>query len=227
MQLRPFFTYFGGKYRAAPRYDAPRHNTIIEPFAGSAGYSVRNHEKQVILYDVDPIIYGVWDYLIHAKPSEILALPSEVEHVNDIPGPQEARWLVGFWLNKGRERPRLTPSKWMRLKIHPHSFWGDTIKERIASQVEHIRHWQVFNKSYEDAINQEATWFVDPPYVKAGKCYRFNKVDYTHLAYWCRDRQGQTIVCEQFGAAWLPFESIGLVRSNYKTIHSHEVAWTK
>lgn len=227
MQLRPFFTYFGGKYRAAPRYDSPKHDTIIEPFAGSAGYSVRNHERQVILYDIDPIIHGVWDYLIHVKPSEIMALPSEVEHVNDVQGPQEARWLVGFWLNKGCERPMLTPSKWVRLKIRPHSSWGDTIKERIASQVEHIRHWQVFNKSYEESTNQIATWFVDPPYVEAGKRYRFSKVDYTHLAYWCRDRQGQTIVCEQFGAAWLPFESIGLVKSNQKNIHSHEVAWTK
>jgi site-specific DNA-adenine methylase len=34
--LRPFFTFYGGKWRAAPFYDAPTHGHIVEPFAGSA-----------------------------------------------------------------------------------------------------------------------------------------------------------------------------------------------
>ena len=28
--LLPFFTYFGGKYRAAPRYPEPAHDLIVE-----------------------------------------------------------------------------------------------------------------------------------------------------------------------------------------------------
>jgi site-specific DNA-adenine methylase len=51
MSLRPFFTYTGGKYRLAPRYPEPRHNLIIEPFAGSAGYSLRHPEREVLLID--------------------------------------------------------------------------------------------------------------------------------------------------------------------------------
>jgi len=34
--LRPFWCYFGGKWRAAPHYPAPMHPTIVEPFAGAA-----------------------------------------------------------------------------------------------------------------------------------------------------------------------------------------------
>ena len=36
-KLKPFFTYYGGKYRAAPKYPEPVHGSIVEPFAGSAG----------------------------------------------------------------------------------------------------------------------------------------------------------------------------------------------
>jgi len=39
--LRPFWRYYGGKWRAAPSYPSPRCETIIEPFAGAAGYSLR------------------------------------------------------------------------------------------------------------------------------------------------------------------------------------------
>ena len=69
--MKPFFTYYGGKYRAAPKYPAPRHETIVEPFAGSAGYSVRHFARDVRLYDVDPIIVGVWSYLTRTPADEI------------------------------------------------------------------------------------------------------------------------------------------------------------
>ena len=31
--MKPFFTYFGGKYRVAPKYPSPLHETLIEPIA--------------------------------------------------------------------------------------------------------------------------------------------------------------------------------------------------
>ena len=40
-RLRPFFCYYGGKWRAAPKYPPPEHDTIVEPFAGAAGYATR------------------------------------------------------------------------------------------------------------------------------------------------------------------------------------------
>lgn len=66
-ELKPFFTYFGGKYRLAPKYPKPMYNTIVEPFAGSAGYSLRYPEREVILNDLDPVISGIWEYLINVK----------------------------------------------------------------------------------------------------------------------------------------------------------------
>ena len=70
--------------------------------------------------------------------------------------------------------------------------------------------------SYSDLPNEEAHWFVDPPYNnKAGASYEFNcdGIDYKHLAEWCLERNGSVDVCEQFGADWLPFEVLKLHKS--------------
>lgn len=223
--LRPFFSYYGGKWRAAPRYPAPEYSTIVEPFAGSAGYSLRYPDRQIHLIDKDPVVAGVWDYLIHVRPGEILRLPIGFDHVDEVPGPDEARHLVGFWLNKGMTSPCLTPSKWMRTDTRGGAtYWGEEVRFRIASQLRHIRHWTVTCGSYADAPDIEATTFVDPPYsTRAGSRYRHSEVDYRHLRTWCADRRGQVIVCEQEGSTWMPFEPMGGLKSTRGS--SSEVVW--
>ena len=54
----------------------------------------------------------------------------------------------------------------------------------------------------------DVTWFVDPPYEEGGKHYRFGSIDYKHLAYWVKEREGQVIVCEREDAEWLPFKPL-------------------
>lgn len=219
--MRPFFGYYGGKWRASQHYPTPTHRTIVEPFAGSAGYSIRHHDRDVILCDADPIIRGVWRYLLSVTPADILSIPDIPQGgtVDDLPVSQEARWLVGFWLNRGVSSPRPRPSKWMREGLRPGSFWGDRVRQTIASQVESIRHWRVVDGGYEDLPDiGPATWFVDPPYETAGRHYRYGStgIDYASLAAWCRRRSGQVIVCENDGASWLPFKPWRVVRANRK-----------
>lgn len=156
--LRPFFSFYGGKYRAAPRYPAPAHRLLIEPFAGSAGYAVRHWTKLVVLYDADPILAGVWDYLIRVPAAEVLRLPLDVPDVRLLPSwvPQEARWLIGFWLNAAAATPHLTPSAWARSGPRANGdrfcvHWGRRARERIASQVDRVRHWRIRNTSFEYA----------------------------------------------------------------------------
>lgn len=232
MSLRPFFTYYGGKWRIAPRYPAPAFDRIVEPFAGSAGYSLRHPEHSVVLYDLNEHVAGTWDYLINVSPDEIRALPllsDDWNDVNELDLHQEARWLIGWWLNKGTARPSRTPSKWVRTATSAgENYWGAGVRERIASQVEYIRHWQIFHASYETAPNEAATWYVDPPYQKAGKAYPNRDVDFPALAQWCRTREGQVLVCENDGADWLPFKPLvkakataGARRSGY----SKESLW--
>jgi len=231
MELRPFFSFFGSKWRVATKYPQPQHDLIIEPFAGGATFSLRYAERLIRLYDLDPVIVGVWDYLIHASAHEILALPADVAHVDDLKVCQEARWLVGFWLNKGTTQPSKSPSRWMRDYQYrqPGTYWGPTIRERIASQVSHIRHWTIKQASYDSIPSVAATWFVDPPYQEAGRHFKFHNIDYPLLGEWCRCRSGQVIVCENQGATWLPFRPFRTIkglegkRGGKKSV---EVIWT-
>lgn len=207
MTLLPFFCLYGGKWRAAPHYPAPHHRRIIEPFAGGAGYSTRHHKRDIVLVEADPVIAGLWRWLISAPASEVLALPADVPDtvaaLGLAPGPSA---LIGFWLNKGTASPRQRPSAWMRQGLRPRSFWGPDIRERVAGQVGAIRHWKVLEGDFTDAPDDEATWFVDPPYAnKAGACYRKRFARHMVLGAWCQARRGQVIACENVGATWLPF----------------------
>ena len=229
--MRPFFGFYGGKWRDAPKhYPAPTHDLIVEPFAGSAGYSVRYADRKVILGEKDPVLYGVWDYLIHVSAREVLAIPDlePGQTVADLPISQEARWLVGLWLNRGASRPRTGPSAWMRDGIRPGSFWGERVRSTIARQVERIRHWRIHNCSYEDLpFSGEATWFIDPPYQKQGRHYRHGAegIDFPALGAWCEQRSGQVIVCENQGADWLPFTPLADVKTTRASSRSVEVVW--
>lgn len=230
-ELRPFFSFYGGKWRVAPHYPKPAHSFITEPFAGSAGFSLRYYQRSVLLNDLDPALFGIWDYLIRVKPDEVLRLPVDIEHIDLLNIAQEAKWLIGFWLNKGASTPCKTPSKWMRSGIPtPNNYWGEYIRNRIASQVDYIKHWRVSNVSYERLPSVEATWFIDPPYIKAGKGYKFKYIDYDLLSDWCKTRTGQVIVCEQEGADWLPFKTFRDIKANEGSRGgkiSKEVVWYK
>ena len=218
---RTFFSYYGGKFRDAKKnYPAPVHDTIVEPFAGAAGYSCRYPNRNVILCEKNPIIAGLWQYLVKVSALEILSLPDLLpgEIVDDLHVPQEAKWLVGFWLNRAADRPCRSPSKWMREGLFPNCFWGASVREHIAKQVPLIRHWRVYNVGFEDVPTPtlRATWFVDPPYrSKAGEHYPHGSkhVDYVALASWCRSLKGQVIVCENDGADWLPFRHLARAES--------------
>lgn len=231
--LKPFFTYYGGKFRSTPKFPKPKHSTIIEPFAGSAGYSVRYPDRNVKLFDLDTKICELWEYLINVSQSEILALPLVFDNVSTLNISTGAKHLIGFWCNKGAAQPCNKPSKWMRGGTHINSFWGEAIRCRIAKQLEYIRHWEIHNCSYIDIPNIEATWFVDPPYRSQGKHYKHGSkhIDYECLAEFSKDRLGQVIVCEQFGEDWLDFNNTIDIK-NTPGVHkdekvSKEVFWYK
>jgi site-specific DNA-adenine methylase len=218
VDLKPFFRYYGGKWRVAPKYPSPSMPSVVEPFAGAAGYATRHHALRVRLYDTSPYVVGTWDYLIRTPSAEIRRLPlydgswSTVDELTHLP--QEARWVIGWWLNTGTTSPHKSPSKWMRDTPVWTAWWGPQIRERLARQADEIRHWRVWQRSWTDVpTGRAATWFVDPPYDNfAGARYPFSDVDYRELAQWCRRLRGQVIVCENDGATWLPFKPLTVAR---------------
>jgi len=231
--LRPFWRYYGGKWRAAPRYPKPRFSTIIEPFAGAAGYSLRYYDHNVILVEKYPVIAEMWRYLIGVSPEEIKRIPA-VEHVDELPSwvPQGGRYLVGFCMNAATTRPCKSLSsgrKQLREMGRKFEGWGDGMKARVSSQVPLIRHWKIIEGNYTDAPElEEATWFVDPPYNnQAGSYYVHHSLDFPALGDWCRSRPGQVIACENEGADWLPFKPFAVLKAGVNGKGSHEVIWEK
>jgi hypothetical protein len=219
--LRPFFSYFGSKWTLAPKYPAPEHDTIVEPFAGSAGYATRYPERNVILVERAPELAALWRWLIGVSVDEVMSLPIDPTQINDNVAP-EAKALIGFWCARGRTRPaRTTNSSWLQSGRWPSSFWGEYARARIASQVPLIRHWRIIEGDYSAAPDVEATWFIDPPYVGA-RHYLARVENYATLAAFCQSRRGLTIVCEQGGADWLPFRRFrkakSIARGSYREV---------
>jgi len=232
--LHPFFSYFGSKYRLAKHYPVPEYDEIIEPFAGSAGYALLYPDKQVTLYEVSEPIVKLWKWLTTVSEDEVLALPTNEKDGpprfhKDHPAESEvssepALILMGLWLTESQTIHSRYP-----LSLSRGGNWTRRKKEMIASQLKHIRHWKVEHKSFEEIPNRRATWFVDPPYEKAGHRYRHWKIDYSSLGKWCRERDGQVIVCEQEPARWLPFKHFVVPRKVHNASNKEykELIWHK
>lgn len=186
-----------------------------------------------MLIDKYPVVCEMRRYLIAASPAEIRRVP-EVDHVDALPSwvPEGARSLVGFWLNAATVSPcKQLSSGRRRMAATGRKFegWTPAVRERIAYQVDFIRHWLVYEGdalALADALDFEATWFVDPPYNnKAGSHYVHSSVDYAALGEGCKSRAGQVIACENEGADWLPFRPFGESKRAFHEA-AREVIWT-
>ncbi len=228
--MKRMLSYMGGKLRLSSKMLPPQRDLIIEPFAGGAGYSLCHAPQKVLLIEINPLVASVWKYLISVKSKEILALPIHFDSVDDLQICQEAKWLIGFWLGCVLTSPCRSRSTWGRECIVsvPGGVWSERLRDRIAIQVEQIRHWEILEGSYLDAPDVEAHWVVDPPYIVAGHKYPYSDIDYKELAEWCRARKGYTVVHEAEGADWLPFKEFHTVQAanGYRRKgYSVEVIW--
>jgi len=214
------FSYYGSKSKIVDYYPPPKHKRIIEPFAGSARYSLKYWQNDVIIVDKYEVVYNVWKYLQQATKNDILGLPKmkQGDNVNGFDISQVEKDFIGFLICRGMESPRKNVS----------SFVGDISDKlsEIADNVYRIKHWNIIKGSYEDLKNEEATWFIDPPYEFGGEHYveSTKNIDFVKLAEWCKSRNGQVIVCENTKATWLPFKPMKEMQgSQHKTV---EAIWS-
>jgi hypothetical protein len=212
------WSYYGRKSKIVQHYPKPVHQTIVEPFAGTAVYSLYhdNWKRQIILVEKDILIIRLWRYLQQAQPKDILALP-DVQLGTDIRQftqlCDEERWLMGFCNSRGTASPRHIVSKWGRIRC----LWED-VKPRIASNLYKIRHWEIIAGSYEICPDWTATWFIDPPYTYGGHAYKCSNkdIDYTRLSEWCINRTGQVMVCENDKATWMDFKPLVTMHGSHR-----------
>jgi len=195
------FSYYGSKSKIVDYYPPPKHKNIIEPFAGSARYSLKYWQNDITIVDKYEKIIRIWKWLQKATEKDILNLPEPKykESIDDFNISDDEKLLMGFMVAGAIASPQKIVQKFSNIS-------GD--KKRIAKQLFKIKHWTIINGSYEELENTESTWFIDPPYQFGGEHYREStkNIDFIKLAEWCKSRNGQVIVCENTKADWLPFK---------------------
>jgi site-specific DNA-adenine methylase len=226
------FSYYGSKSKIVDYYPPPKHKKIIEPFAGSARYSLKYWQNDVLLVDKYEVIYNVWKYIQTASKKDILSLPSPdygdtlVNYdLSDI-----ERNFLGFLTGQGFSKPQNSVTKFATLHERGDGRISTKLKY-IANNKFKIKHWDIKLGSYDEIENKEATWFIDPPYQFGGEHYVENtkNIDFAKLAKWCKTRNGQVIVCENSKADWLPFKEMTKRCDNLSNAHKKrtvEVIWS-
>lgn len=214
-------------------YPPPLFPVVVEPFAGSAAYSMYHLDSldRVLLFEKDERVCETWWRLLAMTPEEVLAypVPKAGETTSDFLAMTTATSSAIARCNSMTVTPRI--QQVMPIMLGQIS----RLVERAAKKVE------VVCADYAAAANIEATWFVDPPYQQLpgtrttktvyprGMGYRSGcdseSIDYERLAEWCLARRGQRIVCEQAGAAWLPFQHLAGSRDALGAMRA-EVVWT-
>lgn len=194
------FYYYGRKKQLSRHYPKPQYDTIIEPFAGSAAYSLfdDNWQKKVILIEKDERVFDIWDWLINeATEADISKLPplkvgeksSEFLHI------VHAATKMAFKYKTIKTTAVLARNWEISLRV---------MKENLHK----VKHWEIYNKDYLCHENIEATWFIDPPYKGdpgLGYGYSSKDINYDQLAEWALSRKGEIICCEGINGDYLPF----------------------
>jgi site-specific DNA-adenine methylase len=217
------WSYYGAKTKLAHHYPTPKHDLIIEPFAGSARYALRYWEREVLLYDKYEVIVKLWKWLQQCSPNDILKLPDlkKGDDTRQMNLTEMEVLLLGFSAGAGVASPQYSVSSFG-------AGAAKSFKKKIASNLHKIKHWTIVQGSFDEIPNQDATWYIDPPYQFGGEHYKHSskKIDFAFLAEWCKSRQGQTIVCENTKADWLPFKPMiqfsGTVHTTTEAIWSNE-----
>lgn len=234
LKIKAPVSYYGSKSKLAHLYPPPQHGLIVEPFAGAGCYSwLHRAGREVWLNDLDARTYSIWKFLTSEEACDIVEniVPDTVEpgqKVSDLipeelPGLRE---ICRAEANQGTQGAKGVHDQITKMGA---KCWK--VKRKLREVIPEVKNWKITNIDYKDLMNVDATWFVDPPYSNAaGSRYRTNDVDYEQLGWWCLNRRGLTIVCENEGASWLPFQPLDhprvSIRSRYQKANAREVMWT-
>ena len=224
------FSYYGSKSKIVNLYPTPKFDKIIEPFAGSARYSLKWYDKNILLVDKYSVIVNTWNWLQGCSKKDILSLPKlkKGDSLENYKLTKDENVFMSFLVSAGTTGGRQKVGSLEGIDV-------ERDLKNIANQLFKIRHWKILQLDYNDIKNEEATWFIDPPYQFGGHEYKFSnkQINYTELATWCKGRFGQTIVCENTKADWLKFYPMTKMRgaafttteaiwSNYITDYHHK-----
>ena len=107
--------YYGSKSKVVNYYPPPKHDKIIEPFAGTAQYSLLYWDKEIHLIEKYDVIVNLWKWLQKCSKNDILSTRRLKcgENTDDFKWDcQEQKDLVGFIITGSPSVPKKTASKW-------------------------------------------------------------------------------------------------------------------
>lgn len=236
-KIGPMFKWFGSKWSGAKHYPTPIYDTIVEPFAGGAGYSLNYPEKNVVLYDSNKNVWALWEWLINYasyNPCAISEIPLHVPEGTDIrtlglTTGQEL--LLKHWQRTNNVGECWTVSPWGNKPGQ----WTANTRARLTDQVPQIKHWVLLPQQTTFHI-QGATYFIDPPY-QYNYQYGVHGFNWKSLGESIANipKPNQVIACEarcpKTGRMpdWLPFidfrKQVTSRRKAENSHHSSEVIW--
>jgi len=237
----PLFKWFGSKWLSSKTLPPPNFPDIVEPFAGSAGYSLRHCYHKVILYESNDYVRELWKWLVRdATQAAILDIPINVLEGTDLRTIGLSRGqllLLKHWQRTNNVGDCWTVSPWGNKPGQ----WTESTRSRVSEEFGCIEHWHIANSwNGMDAFGQQqvwpATWFIDPPY-QYNYQYKSAPLNYRQLALEAERCLGQVIVCEAVCQKtnripdYLPFEfwakRITSRRKEGDNTHSRELIWHK
>jgi len=223
----PLFKWFGSKWLSSRLYPPPEHDIVFEPYAGSAGYSLRHHEKRIVLWESDRNVFALWRWLIsEAQSSDVLEIPLGLKTGTDI---RELGLTIGqqlllkHWQRTNNVGECWTTSSW---GTKPGQ-WTANTRARVAEQLHAVKHWKLGRIRWD----KPGTYFIDPPYLYNYR-YGFDSKSFNHATLAANvakiPRPSQIIVCEaacpKTGQVptYLPFEPFGeRITSRRKKTENH------
>jgi len=189
----PLFKWFGSKWLSSKLYPAPERDVIFEPFAGSAGYSLRHCEKRVVIWEENEQVRHLWEWLISsATTASVLEIPiglpegADIRAIGLMKGQQ---LLLKHWQRTNNVGDCWTTSPWGNKPGQ----WTANTRARVAEEIHAVKHWKV----EQIRPNLPGTYFLDPPYIYNYR-YRFKVFDYGDLVNKIAmiPNGSQIIVCE-------------------------------
>lgn len=190
--------------------------------------------SRAVLIEKDQRVVELWDRLLSMTVDEVMAIPE----------PATGERTSDFFYMTTATSNGVAGSRQMKVTSRMPEL-VEMMKRRVARLLPHVAgRVKVIHGDYTNAPNVAATWFIDPPYQphadKAtssgtanpqGMGYavgcKSSDLDYLDLGAWCRSRLGQTIVVEQEGADWLPFQSLRRWTADSQGQHKTEMLWTR
>lgn len=198
------FSYYGSKERFIRYYPAPLYPRIREPFAGSAKYSLAYPDREVILTDEYKWVVWAWEYILSASTEDIASLiePAPYQDFSIYARSEKEKALYAFITSFANHSTRRTASKYVDRVFRKH-------KALILEMLHKVKHWQITQGDYTThPVDDECTWFIDPPYEFGGQHYPKHKIDYPALRKWAMNLKGQVIICENTKATWIDVHPI-------------------